>query len=138
MSETARRILSAAVLVPLFLFCFYYAGWYYFQLYIFCLVAIYIGVKEFYGLANKEEEGKPFVKLGISFAFLLYTIAYLQFVQVQTHNPFPQDYANLLSRFIPPHSNIVFPLIFILFMLVYLLQILTRPLEGALFSTSTT
>lgn len=138
MSETARRILSAGVLVPVFLFCFYYTGWYYFQLYVFCSAAIYIGLKEFYRLANKEEEGKPFVKFGMGTALLLFTIAYLQFVQVQTHNPLPHEYASFLARFFPPQNNILFPIIFLLFIGVYFLQILTRPLEGALFSTSTT
>ncbi len=138
MSETTRRILSAVVLVPTFLFCFYYTDWYYLQLYIFCSIAIYIGLKEFYGLANKEDEGKPFEKLGVSTAILLFTIAYLQFLQIQTHNPLPQEYASFISRFFPPNNNLLLPVLFLLFIGVYFLQILSRPLEGALFSTSIT
>jgi phosphatidate cytidylyltransferase len=138
MSETTRRILSAAILVPLFLFSFYYSGWYYIQLFVFCCIPIYLGIKEFYSFSNREDEGKPFQKTGFFYGILMYLVAYLQFIQTQTHNPLPRDISLTLSKIIPPDINILFPILFLLFVHVYLLQILTRPLEGAIFSTSST
>ncbi len=138
MSETARRILSAAILVPAFLFCFYYTGWFYVQLYVFCLGAVYIGIKEFYSFADRGDDGKPFVRIGILYGLVLYTIFFLQFLQVQTHNPLPENIRLFLNTYVPHNSNILLPVIMVMFIHIYILQILTRQLDGAIFSTSAT
>jgi phosphatidate cytidylyltransferase len=138
MSETARRILSAAILVPAFLFCFYYTGWFYIQLYLFCSGAVYIGIKEFYRFADRGDDGKPFGRIGILYGLILYTIFFLQFLQVQTHNPLPDNIRLFLNTYVPHNANILLPIIMVMFIHIYILQILTRQLDGAIFSTSAT
>jgi phosphatidate cytidylyltransferase len=138
MGETTRRLLSAVIMVPSFMFAFYYSGWYYLQLFIFCAIPIYIGIKEFYSFSNRGDEGKPFSRIGIFYGILLYALAFLQFVQIQKHNPLPAEYLASIGRFVPAEADLLLPVFFIFFIHVYVLQILTRPLDGAIFSTSAT
>jgi phosphatidate cytidylyltransferase len=135
--ETAKRLLSAGILVPTFIFCFHYSGWYYLQLYILGMGIIFLGVIEFCSFADKGDEGKPFVKIALFYAFLLFTAYYIQFVQQQQHNPLPENIRQYL-KYIPADTNLTTPIIFILFVHAFVIQLIYRPLEGAILSVSTT
>lgn len=138
MGETTKRLLSAGILVPLFLFCFHYSGWYYIQLYLLGMGIIYLGVREFCSFSDKGDDGRPFEKLSIFYAIVFFTVYYLQFVQSQPHNPLPENWKNILGKIIHPEYNIITPLVFILFIHAFVLQLVFRPLEGAIHSVSTT
>ncbi|MCB1178079.1 MAG: phosphatidate cytidylyltransferase, partial [Leptospiraceae bacterium] len=134
MNETAKRILSSVIIVPIFLFCFYFSGWYYIQLYLFCLAAIIIGIKEFYSFSDRGDDGKPFSKLGLFYGFLIYTVFYLQFLQTQVHNPLPESAKTILMQLFNHNNDIILPIIMVMFIHIYVIQILTRQLDGAIFS----
>lgn len=136
MSETARRILSSAILVPLFLFSFYYPDWYYIQLYLLCGAAIYLGMHEFYAFANKGDEGKPFIKTGIFYAFLIFSAYYIFLLSHQTKVPVPNELKKFLEMF--SGKDAVPAIIMTAFIHIYILQILFRQLDGAIYSTSST
>jgi len=121
--ETAKRLLSAAILVPLFLFCFHYSGWYYLQLLFLGFGIIYFGVIEFCSISDKGDEGKPFVKIALFYGFLIFLATYLQFVQLQPHNPLPDSLKSYL-KYINPEANLTTPIIFILFVHAFVLQLL--------------
>ncbi|MDX1961373.1 MAG: phosphatidate cytidylyltransferase [Leptospiraceae bacterium] len=137
MGETTRRILSSAVLVPLFIFVINYTGLFFLQLYIFLLVGVYIGLSEFYAFSNRGEEGRPFTKTGHLFAFIILTIFYLNMLATQTKVVVPEQLANV-SRYFSVYGEWILPIFLVLFIICYINQILTRPLEGAIFSTSAT
>jgi phosphatidate cytidylyltransferase len=135
--ETLKRLISAIILVPLFIFSFHYSGWYYFQLFVFGASVIYLGVVEFCSFSDKGDEGKPFVKIAIFYGLLIFFVSYLQFIQVQTHNPLSPEIKAYL-KYIPADANLITPLIFILFVHSFVVQLISRPLEGAILSVSTT
>ncbi len=137
MGETLKRLISAMILVPLFIFSFHYSGWYYFQLFLLGVSVIYLGIVEFCSFSDKGDEGKPFVKIALFYGIMIFFVSYLQFIQVQTHNPIPEGLKSFL-KYIPPDANLITPLIFILFVHSFVIQLITRPLEGAILSVSTT
>ena len=138
MGETAKRLLSAGILVPLFLFSFHYPGWYYIQLYFLGVGVIYLGVKEFCSFSDRGDEGKPFEKIAIFYGILFFTVSYLQFIQTQPHNPIPEEWKTFLGKLIHPEYNLTVPILLTLFIHAFVLQLISRPLEGAIHSVSTT
>lgn len=65
MGETSKRLASAAVLILFYLFMIFYPGFYYLQTYLILLLGGAIGIKEFYNLSDRGEEGRPFRGTGV-------------------------------------------------------------------------
>lgn len=65
MGETSKRIASAAALMVFYLFMIFYADFYYLQTYLILLLGGIVGIREFYNLSDRGEDGKPFRGTGI-------------------------------------------------------------------------
>ncbi|PJZ57971.1 phosphatidate cytidylyltransferase [Leptospira barantonii] len=137
MGETSKRLASAAVLVVLYLFMIFYAGYYYLQTYLILLVGGYVGIKEFYNLADRGDDGKPFRGTGTFFMFLILTFYYFRFMGAQNKFEPPLFFLMHIKYFIPPFDAVPAALL-LLFIITFTLQITRRPLDGAIFSVSST
>ena len=73
MKETMMRILSAVILLPIFIFSFQYSAFlYYIPLLLLGLIVIYLGLAEFYKLSDRGDEGRPFRTTGLILGFLIF------------------------------------------------------------------
>ncbi|MFB5652131.1 phosphatidate cytidylyltransferase [Leptospira wolffii] len=137
MGETTKRILSAAVLVVLYLFMIFYRDFYYLQTLAILLVAGVIGLTEFYRLADRGQDGRPFKGTGIFFFVLIVLLYYFRFVASQNKFEPPVFFQQYFKVFVPNFDAVLFAFV-LLFFFSFLLQILRRPLDGAIFSVSST
>ena len=138
MKETMMRILSAVILLPIFIFSFQYSAFlYYIPLLLLGLIVIYLGLTEFYKLSDRGEEGRPFRTTGILLGFLIFFIYYfnLLFRQNQLELPF---WLENTARFFKADYEMVVMAVFLVTFFSYVWQIIYRPLDGAIFSVSTT
>ncbi|TGK31083.1 phosphatidate cytidylyltransferase [Leptospira gomenensis] len=137
MGETSKRLASAAVLVVIYLFMIFYAGFYYLQTYLVLLAGGYIGIKEFYNLSDRGEDGRPFRGTGTFFMFLILSFYYFRFIGAQNKFEAPLFFQQYIRYFIPPFDPV--PAAFLLlFIVTFTLQITRRPLDGAIFSVAST
>ena len=137
MSETTSRILSAAALIPLLAFCIADTSLYYIPMFLLGAVTLYLGLSEAFSFADKGMDGKPFKGLGYTFGFLIYLFFYFNLINKQTAFPIPEALQMLSVVFYPKFEPIL-PTVFLLFMLSYFLQIVKRPLNGAILSVTST
>ncbi|PJZ69209.1 phosphatidate cytidylyltransferase [Leptospira perolatii] len=137
MGETTKRILSAAVLVALYLFMIFYKDFYYLQTYFILAIGGIIGISEFYRLADRGPNGRPFKGTGIFFFLVILSLYYFRFIASQNKFLPPSFFDKNISLFVPPFDAITFSLI-TLFLCSFVLQITRRPLDGAIFSVSST
>ncbi|TGK05241.1 phosphatidate cytidylyltransferase [Leptospira langatensis] len=137
MGETTKRILSAAVLVAGYLFMIFYRDFYYLQTLILLAIAGVIGLTEFYRLADRGQDGKPFKGTGIFFFLIILLLYYFRFVASQNKFEQPLLFQQYLRVFVPPFDAVTFAFV-LLFIASFVLQILRRPLDGAIFSVSST
>jgi phosphatidate cytidylyltransferase len=138
MKETMLRILSAAVLVPIYIYSFQYSsGVYFFPLYLLGAIIIHLGLKEIYSLSNREEEGKPFRGTGYIFGQIIFIIYYFNFLFRQNKFEAPYFIVNIAKFFQADYELVAICIFFVVFFSL-VNQILKRPLNGAIFSVSTT
>ncbi|UOG49553.1 phosphatidate cytidylyltransferase [Leptospira noguchii] len=137
MGETSKRLASAAVLILFYLFMIFYPGFYYLQTYLILLLGGAIGIKEFYNLSDRGEEGRPFRGTGSFFMLLVISFYYFRFLGSQNQFEAPLFFLQNIKYFIPPFDPV--PVLFLLlFIVTFTLQITRRPLDGAIFSVSST
>ncbi|EMJ89826.1 phosphatidate cytidylyltransferase [Leptospira kirschneri str. JB] len=137
MGETSKRLASAAVLILFYLFMIFYPGFYYLQTYLILLLGGAIGIKEFYNLSDRGEDGRPFRGTGIFFMLLVISFYYFRFLGSQNQFEAPLFFLQNIKYFIPPFDPV--PVAFLLlFIVTFTLQITRRPLDGAIFSVSST
>ncbi|TQE79155.1 phosphatidate cytidylyltransferase [Leptospira noguchii] len=137
MGETSKRLASAAVLILFYLFMIFYPGFYYLQTYLILLLGGAIGIKEFYNLSDRGEEGRPFRGTGVFFMLLVISFYYFRFLGSQNQFEAPLFFLQNIKYFIPPFDPV--PVAFLLlFIVTFTLQITKRPLDGAIFSVSST
>ncbi|TGK10053.1 phosphatidate cytidylyltransferase [Leptospira fletcheri] len=137
MSETPKRILSAAVLVVVYLFMIFYRDFYYLQTLFILAIAGVIGLTEFYRLSDRGQDGRPFKGTGIFFFLLILLLFYFRFMAAQNKFEVPSFFQRNFKFFVPPFDAVTFSFI-LLFLCSFTLQILRRPLDGAIFSVSST
>ncbi|WP_078124081.1 phosphatidate cytidylyltransferase [Leptospira alexanderi] len=137
MGETSKRLASAAVLIVFYLFMIFYADFYYLQTYLILLLGGIIGIREFYNLSDRGEDGKPFRGTGVFFMFLILTFYYFRFIGSQNQFEAPLFFQKYIQYFIPPFDPVPVAFLF-LFIVTFTLQITRRPLDGAIFSVSST
>ncbi|EQA46881.1 phosphatidate cytidylyltransferase [Leptospira broomii serovar Hurstbridge str. 5399] len=137
MGETPKRILSAAVLVVLYLFMIFYRDFYYLQTLILLGVGGVIGLTEFYRLSDRQQDGRPFKGTGIFFFLVILLLYYFRFVAAQNKFEAPMVFQRNFKFFVPPFDAVILAFI-LLFITSFVLQILRRPLDGAIFSVSST
>ncbi|MCB1156817.1 MAG: phosphatidate cytidylyltransferase [Leptospiraceae bacterium] len=135
MKETFNRILSAVILLPILVFCITYKGMDYLPLYALGLITLFLGVSEFYGFSDRGLEGKPFRLTGYFFAFLIFTLYYLRFLNQQ---PFVEvsGFLKTIAGYFGAGYDLVVPAIFLFFVVVFSMQVILRPLEGAIFTVA--
>ncbi|EMK24693.1 phosphatidate cytidylyltransferase [Leptospira kirschneri] len=137
MGETSKRLASAAVLILFYLFMIFYPGFYYLQTYLILLLGGAIGIKEFYNLSDRGEDGRPFRGTGVFFMLLVVSFYYFRFLGSQNQFEAPLFFLQNIKYFIPPFDPV--PVAFLLlFIVTFTLQITRRPLDGAIFSVSST
>lgn len=138
MKETIMRLLSAAVMVPIFIFSFHYSAFlYYLPLYILGISVIYLGLVEFYSLSDRGEEGRPFRKTGLILGLIIFTIYYFHLLFRQNQVMLPSWIANSVGYFKADYELVVIA-VFLVSFFAFVWQILFRPLDGAMYSVSTT
>jgi phosphatidate cytidylyltransferase len=138
MKETIMRILSAAILLPIFIFSFQYSAFlYYIPLFLLGLTVIYLGLIEFYKLSDRGDEGRPFRTTGFILALIIFTIYYFNLLLRQNQIEVPYWLANS-GRFLKADYELVVLAVFLVTFFSFVWQILHRPLDGAIFSVSTT
>lgn len=137
MGETTKRILSAAVLVALYLFMIFYRDFYYLQTLVILLIGGVIGLTEFYRLSDRGQDGRPFKGTGIFFFIIILLIYYFRFVASQNKFEPPIFFQTHFKLFVPTFDAVTFSFV-LLFLFSFLLQILRRPLDGAIFSVGST
>lgn len=138
MSETLRRILSAAILVPIYIYSFQYSeAVYFFPLYLVGTAGIYMGLKEFFTLSDRGEDGKPFETTALFFGIAIFTLYYLNFL-IRQNKVAPPGFLENSGKYFKSEYEIVAIMIFLMLIISFVLQILRRPLNGAIFSVSTT
>lgn len=136
MSETTLRLLSSAALVAVYIFMIFHSSWYYLEFYLFGSSIIYLGVKELYSFC-KREDSKPFIGTGVFFSLLIFTVYYFQFLGIQ-FNVTPPSWVLDISKILRESFHPVSFLLIVMLITVWVLQIIKRPLDGALFSASAT
>ncbi|MFQ3857059.1 phosphatidate cytidylyltransferase [Leptospira kirschneri] len=137
MGETSKRLASAAVLILFYLFMIFYPGFYYLQTYLILLLGGAIGIKEFYNLSDRGEDGRPFRGTGVFFMLLILSFYYFRLLGSQNQFEAPLFFLQNIKYFIPPFDPV--PVAFLLlFIVTFTLQITRRPLDGAIFSVSST
>ncbi|EMO00032.1 phosphatidate cytidylyltransferase [Leptospira interrogans] len=137
MGETSKRLASAAVLILFYLFMIFYSGFYYLQTYLILLLGGAIGIKEFYNLSDRGEDGRPFRGTGVFFMLLVISFYYFRFLGSQNQFEAPLFFLQNIKYFIPPFDPVPFAFL-LLFIVTFTLQITKRPLDGAIFSVSST
>lgn len=115
----------------------FYPGFYYLQTYLILLLGGAIGIKEFYNLSDRGEDGRPFRGTGVFFMLLVISFYYFRFLGSQNQFEAPLFFLQNIKYFIPPFDPV--PVAFLLlFIVTFTLQITKRPLDGAIFSVSST
>ncbi len=138
MKETLMRILSAIILLPMYIYSFQYSeGLFFLPLYLMGVVIIHLGLKEIYALSNREEEGKPFLGTGFFLAQVIYIIYYFNFLFRQSKFEVPFFIGNI-AKYFQADYELVTICIFLVIFFSLINQILKRPLDGAIFSVATT
>lgn len=138
MKETMMRILSAVILLPIFIFSFQYSAFlYYIPLLLLGLTVIYLGLAEFYKLSDRGDEGRPFRTTGLVLGFLIFFIYYFNLLFRQNQIELPFWLANSVRLFKADYELVVMA-VFLIPFFSYVWQIVYRPLDGAIFSVSTT
>lgn len=137
MGETSKRILSAIVLVVIFLVALLYSGFYYIDLFFFGLFIIYFGLREFYDFSHREES-QAFRGTGYFFSLLIFLVYYFQFMGMQTYIDPPAWVLDVAKLFNTSGFSPVIALLVLLMISSFLLQIIKRPLDGALMSVAST
>ena len=138
MKETLLRILSAIILLPIYIYSFQYsAPIYHIPLFLMAVIITYLGIKEYYKLSNREEEGKPFSGTGFLLGQIIIFIYYFNFLIRQNRFEIPYWIGNF-GRFFQADYELIVLVIFLVMFFSLTLQVIKRPLDGAIFSTSTT
>jgi phosphatidate cytidylyltransferase len=137
MGETTKRILSAIVLVVLFLIAFLYSGFYYLDLLVFGLIIIFFGLREFYDFSHREES-QAFRGIGYFFSYIIFIVFYFQFIGMQKHIQPPEWVLHISKILNADGFSPVLALITLLTITSFLLQIIKRPLDGAMMSVAST
>ena len=128
-AETAFRIISAIIALPIYLFLLWYGGNHYIPVLIVSAVVSLLCLYEFYGISSNAGEGKPFIRTGLLAGFAVNILVYLYaFESVMPTN-------SLITNF---DSRWFFALLIAVFGIIMTLQIFTRPLKGGIFSLAVT
>lgn len=136
MSETAKRIISGITIGALVALALYFHDALY-SLPVFLFVAgfSYLGIEEFYRLADRGLEGKPIRSVGFLFALLLLLNFYFEFWHMSGTGPaFTESWAD----FFRPWNGIVSLVMVIAMVAATSYSLFFRPIDGSIYGVSVT
>ena len=128
-NETFSRILSAVVLLPLYLFCLYTEGFWNIPILIISVLVSISVLYEFYQIAILKFKSHVFVPYGIICAIVVNVLFY--FYAFSKVLGFSSQFSNLDVR-------IFFAVSMLLICFIVVFQVFRRPIEGAIVSLSVT
>lgn len=132
--ELRLRILSALLLTASFLFVIFFKGFAQLPLFLFVLFFGILALLEFYRLSHFNDLRKPHAKTGIFFLILFLLFFYIQ--SFEFFFPFQKSTTwNIIITLVKPS----FPLlVFLLLLTLFINQIVSGKLDGAIYSIATT
>ena len=135
MSETAKRILAGLALGAFAVGALYFEVFNWVLPLVLILVFSLMGLYEFFHLTDRGLDGAPFRKLGFLFAILIILGFYAHFLTIKARFGFEPDagYAAFMHWFYPGESLAILLLVFC-FIACSAAQLMTRPLDGAIYS----
>jgi phosphatidate cytidylyltransferase len=136
MNETAKRILSGITIGALACGALYSDWFNWVLLFVLLFLFSQMGLYEFYHLTDRGIDGRPFRKLGAFFAGLIVIGYYAQFLAMKSAQGHGLDeFASwLVAWFYPNGDNLAPTLLFLFLICASVLQILSRPLDGTIYS----
>lgn len=140
MSETLKRILSAAVIVSIAVFALNIGETYYWIVpFILIVVASLLGLIEFYTLADRNVDGRPVKIVGIFFTLLLAVLFYSRLLADQQFFVIADMPASLqMLASIGKEGMFLFFFCFLFVFSVYTHHLIFRPIDGSIYSISVT
>ena len=124
-----KRVASAVVLLPLYLFLMWFSGFEYITIFVLSAVISIGCLYEFYQISANTEQGKPFMSAGMISAFLINLIMFIYaFGKVSGASRYVADFDVRWLLFI----------ITLFFAAIMIMQIFVRPIKGGIFSLAIT
>lgn len=126
---TVKRVLSALVLFPAYVFLIWFGGVSYLSiLFLSTLVSLFC-LYEYFQITTGTEEGKPFIVPGLIAGAVINVVMYIfAFGKVTGINRYLGDV----------DAKLIIAVVVLFFCVVLTMQIFTRPLKGGIFSISST
>lgn len=137
MGETTKRIISGLTIGAIVIVALYYNTAFY-SLGAVVLVALFafLGVEEFYRLSDRGLEGRPLRLPGFILVILILANFYLMYA-VKKHPELGLD-SGLPAQWFSPWTGTFPSLMILAVILTASLQLVFRPIDGAIFSAATT
>ena len=141
MSETLKRMISGLFLGGLVFLGIFYQGFYwFFTLFIVLCLALF-ALREFYSLSDRGSlaMGAPFRKVGYFFSICIVLSYYAKFLKTKRQTGFElSGFHDIFTDIFAPDFSIIVLFLLLLLFSAATLQLLYRPLQGALYSLSVT
>lgn len=139
MNETLKRTVSGLILLVLTLIGLFYQGFSWLSALVLTLCFALLGLREFYDLSDSPSKGRPFRKVGYFFSICIVLACYAEFLKAkaQSGHRLSQLHDSFINIFAPDFSIVTLSLLLLLFSAATL-QLLYRPLQGAIYSVSVT
>lgn len=129
MSETAKRILSAIVTLPIYVYTFASDGFNFIPILICSLLVSLACLYEFYMICDKGDGQRPFMAWGMALGVIINIIMYVF--------AFGKIYG--YTAYIPSFdARIIMAVVSIVITALFVIQILKMPITGAIYSLSVT
>jgi phosphatidate cytidylyltransferase len=128
-TATIKRILSAVIALPVYVYCFATDSFNSIPVLIVSIIVSITCLYEYYKIADKEEGVRPFIGVGVLFGIIVNVLMYIYaFGRVYGYN-----------RYIAPFDvRGVFVITAVLIAIISILQIFKRPLRGGIYSLAVT
>ena len=139
MSETVKRIISGLLIFSLVSLGIFYEGFYWFFALFLVLCSALLGLREFYNLSERTSlsTGAPFRKVGYFFSICIVLAHYAQFLKLKRATGHVlSEFHNIFTDIFAPNFPIVVLFLLLLLFSAAALQLLYRPLQGAIYSLS--
>ncbi|HDP80673.1 MAG TPA: hypothetical protein ENN21_07510, partial [Spirochaetes bacterium] len=129
MSETAKRILSAVIGLPVYLFTFATDGYYAIPILVASLIISLGCLYEYYLICGKTEGLRPFTAVGMAMGVLVNIVVYIYaFGKVY-------GYTDIIAGF---DARFLLAVLFAGVAVISALQVFTRPITGGIYSLAVT
>jgi phosphatidate cytidylyltransferase len=124
-----KRISSAVILLPLYLFLMWFSGFEYITIFVLSAVISIGCLYEYYQICSSTDQGKPFIGAGMIAAFMVNLIVFIYaFGRVSGAQKYVADFDARWLIFI----------LVIFFAAIMISQIFVRPIKGGIFALSIT